>query len=76
MPDFSGLQTKSLHYDQKPSKSYISLYRLGELNKAEAYLAEGDKINESTESTWPLTRNVLLGEMETKEKFFQSGRTL
>ncbi|MCL1668560.1 hypothetical protein M2T82_10850 [Elizabethkingia ursingii] len=64
-------------YKQKPYimtkslQSLISAYTdWGELSKAEAYLAEGDKINEKTESTWPLTRNVLLGEMETKRKNF------
>ncbi|CAM3687156.1 tetratricopeptide repeat protein [Elizabethkingia occulta] len=66
-PDYKQkayIMTKSL-------QSLISAYTdWGELNKAEAYLAEGDKINESTESTWPLTRNVLLGEMETKRKNF------
>jgi len=66
-PDYKQktyIMTKSL-------QSLVSAYTdWGELSKAEVYLAEGDKINENIESSWPLTRNVLLGEIETKRKNF------
>ena len=54
----------------KSLQGLISAYiDWGELDKAEKHIAEGDKINENTTSTWNLTRNVLLGDIETKEKF-------
>ncbi|OBS11223.1 hypothetical protein ATE49_15645 [Elizabethkingia miricola] len=63
-PQKSYIMTKSL-------QGLISAYTdWGELEKAEKYIAEGDKINKNTVSTWELTRNVLLGEIETKRKKF------
>ncbi|HAY3500797.1 hypothetical protein HZQ11_15955 [Elizabethkingia anophelis] len=61
-PQKSYIMTKSL-------QGLISAYTdWGELEKAEKYITEGDKINKNTVSTWKLTRNVLLGEIETKRK--------
>ncbi len=55
----------------KSLQGLISAYiDWGELDKAEKHIAEGDKINENTISTWNLTRNVLLGDIETKRKKF------
>ncbi|MHC6200566.1 tetratricopeptide repeat protein [Elizabethkingia miricola] len=63
-PQKSYIMTKSL-------QGLISAYTdWGEFEKAEKYIAEGDKINKNTVSTWELTRNVLLGEIETKRKNF------
>ncbi|CAI9676075.1 MULTISPECIES: tetratricopeptide repeat protein [Elizabethkingia] len=63
-PQKAYIMTKSL---QGLISAYIDWE---ELDKAEKHIAEGDKINENTISTWNLTRNVLLGDIETKRKNF------
>ncbi|AQX85198.1 hypothetical protein I6H88_20065 [Elizabethkingia bruuniana] len=63
-PQKAYIMTKSL-------QGLISAYTdWGEFDKAEKHIAEGDKINKNTISTWDLTRNVLQGSIETKRKNF------
>ncbi|MCT3897877.1 hypothetical protein HZQ13_07180 [Elizabethkingia anophelis] len=63
-PQKAYIMTKSL-------QGLISAYtEWGELDKAEKHIAEGDKINENKISTWNLTRNLLLGDIEMKRKNF------